>query len=105
VVVLAQVCARRRRAWALQIGVRGSVAVRRPAIPVTFCDGHEVFFLGASGQIRMTVNNLVTPRRESCDQVLHCLQGGHGPPRSGRVLPIRISDLLTFSYQSLAKSY
>jgi hypothetical protein len=68
-------------------------------------DGHEVFFLAASGQIRRTANNLVTPRRESGDQALHPLQGGHGPPRSGRVLPICISDLLTFSYQSLAKSY
>jgi hypothetical protein len=65
-----------------------SVAVRRLANPVTLCDGHEVFFLTASGQIRMTANNLVTPRRESCDQALHRLQGGHGSSlRSGTMLP------------------
>ena len=33
------------------IGVRGSVAVHRLANPVTLCDGHEVFFVAASGQI------------------------------------------------------
>jgi hypothetical protein len=83
------------------------ILTSRPHMPRCgrLCDGHEVFFLAASGQIRMTANNLVTPRRESCDQALHRLQVGHGPPSSGRVLPICISDLLTFSYQSLAKSY
>jgi hypothetical protein len=35
---------------------RGSVAVRRPANLVTFCDGHGVFFVVASGQIRMAAN-------------------------------------------------
>jgi hypothetical protein len=35
---------------------RGSVTVRRPANPVTFCDGHRVFFVAASGQIRMAAN-------------------------------------------------
>ena len=37
-------------------GVRGSVAVRRLANPVTLCDGHGVFFVAASGQIRMAAN-------------------------------------------------
>jgi hypothetical protein len=32
------------------------VTVRRPANPVTFCDGHRVFFVAASGQIRMAAN-------------------------------------------------
>jgi hypothetical protein len=33
------------------------VAVRRLANPVTFCDGHEVFLVAASGQIRMAANS------------------------------------------------
>src|SRR6202035_3213360 len=36
-----------------RVGVRGSVAVRRLANPVTLCDDHGVFFVTASGQIRM----------------------------------------------------
>ena len=35
------------------ISVRGSVAVHRLANLVTLCDGHGVFFVAASGQIRM----------------------------------------------------
>ena len=35
-----------------RIGVRGNVAVRRLANTVTFCDGHGVFFVAASGQFR-----------------------------------------------------
>jgi hypothetical protein len=35
---------------------RGSVTVRRLANPVTFCDGHGVLFVAASGQIRMAAN-------------------------------------------------
>jgi len=30
--------------------------VRRLAKPVTVCDGHGVFFMAASGQIRMATN-------------------------------------------------
>jgi hypothetical protein len=37
-------------------GVQGSVAARRLANPVTFCDGHGVFFVAASGQIRMAAD-------------------------------------------------
>jgi hypothetical protein len=37
----------------LVVGVRGNVAMRRLANPVTFCDGHSVFFVAASGQILM----------------------------------------------------
>jgi hypothetical protein len=33
------------------------VAVRRLANPVTLCDGHGVFFVAASGQIRMAANS------------------------------------------------
>lgn len=32
------------------------MAVRRLANPVTLCDGHGVFFVAASGQIRMAAN-------------------------------------------------
>lgn len=35
---------------------RESVAVRRLANPVTLCDGHGVFFVAASGQIRMAAS-------------------------------------------------
>jgi hypothetical protein len=35
----------------LVFGDRGSVAVRRLANLVTLCDGYEVFFVAASGQI------------------------------------------------------
>jgi hypothetical protein len=48
-----------------RFGVRGSVAVRRLANPVTLCDGHGVFFVAASGQIRMAANR----RRQGVE---HC---------------------------------
>jgi len=32
------------------------VAVRRLANPVALCDGHSVFFMAASGQIRMAAD-------------------------------------------------
>jgi hypothetical protein len=38
------------------IGVRGSVAVRQLANPVTLSDDHGVFFVAASGQIRMAAD-------------------------------------------------
>jgi hypothetical protein len=38
------------------------VEVRRLANPVTFCDGHEVFLVAASGQIRMAANTLLARR-------------------------------------------
>ena len=47
--------------------IRGSVAVRRLANPVTLCDGHDVFFVAASGQIRMaadTSDERFVPERE-----------------------------------------
>ena len=43
---------------------RGSVAVRWLVNAVTFCDDHEVFFVAASGQIRLTVVTLAA----SCGQ-------------------------------------
>ena len=36
---------------------QGSVAVRRLANPVTLCNDHGVFFVAASGQIRMAANS------------------------------------------------
>jgi hypothetical protein len=42
-------------------GVQGSVAVRRLANPVTLCDGYGVFFVAASGQVRMAANRRVAP--------------------------------------------
>ena len=36
---------------------QGSVAARRLANPVTLCDGHGVFFVAASGQIRMAADS------------------------------------------------
>jgi hypothetical protein len=81
----------------------GNLAVRRLAILVTICDGHESSsWLPADPHDRQQLG--YAPERKR-DQALHRLQGGHGPPRSDRVRPICISDLLTFSYQSLAKSY
>jgi hypothetical protein len=44
---------------ALRVG-RGSVEVRRLANLVTLCDGREVFFVAASGQIQMAAN--IEPR-------------------------------------------
>jgi hypothetical protein len=38
--------------WAI-IGARSRVATRRLANSVTLCDDHDVFFLAASGQIRI----------------------------------------------------
>jgi hypothetical protein len=40
-------------------GVRGSLAARRLANPVTLCDGHGVFFVAASGQIQMAADTAV----------------------------------------------
>jgi len=40
-----------------RFGVRGSGAGRRRANPVTLCDVHGIFFVAASGQIRMAANN------------------------------------------------
>ena len=56
-------------------------------MPGRLCDGHEVFFLAASGQIRMTASNLVIPRRESCDQAPHRLQGGRSVTQIGQGAP------------------
>jgi hypothetical protein len=41
------------------------VAVRRLANPVTFCDGHEVFLVAASGQIWMAVNTAITTSEDT----------------------------------------
>jgi len=47
---------RLRLLWAFLI-VRGNVSVRRLANTVTFCDGHGVFFVAASGQFRTAANS------------------------------------------------
>lgn len=47
-----------------------SVAVRLPANPITLCNGHGVFIVAASGQIRMAADNGRRAR-----EVVH----GHGP--------------------------
>ena len=58
-----------------RIGVRGSVAVRRLANPVTLCGGHGAFFVAASGQIR-----------KAADKILHAGRRGVAClPRSWRV--------------------
>jgi hypothetical protein len=77
--------ARRRRAWALQIGVRGSAAVRRLAIPVALCDGHEVFFLAASGQIDPHDRQQLAlhPEKAAIRPCTVCKAGTSHPDRAG----------------------
>ena len=52
------------RAQKRVIGVRGSVAVRRLANPVTLCDGHGVFFMAATRQIWMAADETAVCRHQ-----------------------------------------
>jgi hypothetical protein len=46
-----------RPSWPAKIfGVRSKVVVRQLVKTVTFRDGHEVYFVAASGQIRTAAN-------------------------------------------------
>jgi hypothetical protein len=64
-------CARRWKTEVSQhrLSVRGSLAARRLAHPVTLCDGHGVFFVAASGQIQMAA--------DTYHGFLPCLGGGY----------------------------
>ena len=44
----------------LIVGVRGSLAARRLADPVTLCDGYGVFFMAGSGQIQVAADTRVS---------------------------------------------
>jgi hypothetical protein len=46
-----------------RFGVRGSVAMRRLANPVTFREGHGIFFVAASKQIQMVAYTGATGTR------------------------------------------
>ena len=68
-----------------RFGVRGSVAVRRLANPVTVCDGHGVFFVAASGQIRMAASPKYSWR--SCVELVESRKSALWPGRMGLLRP------------------